>query len=118
MTITVNTKAYAKDRVNPDSIDFVGPANTLSRKDVLQTKRIYPKRGGGTDGVARPSCKITRTVTVNATTGAAAEGNIRVEGSLPVGMSAADVESLLADVNDFIGSATGKKLFTSLSLGD
>lgn len=117
MSITINTKTYAVDRVNPDSVDFAGPAQTLSKKDAFQTKRIYPKKGGGTNGVARPSCKVTRTVTVSAVTGESADAHIRCEGSLPVGMSDLDIESLLSDVKDYINSAGGKSLFKTLTLG-
>ena len=118
MTITINTKAYKADRVNPDSIDFAGPAQTLTIKDSLQTKRIYPKKGGGTGGVARPACKMTKTVVVDVISGRTAEGHIRIEGSLPVGMSAVDIESLLSDAVAYAASTEGKNLFKTLALGD
>lgn len=118
MSLTISTRTYAADRVNPDSVDFAGPANTLSVKDMFQTKRIYPKRGtNGSAGVARPSCKRTATTVVNATTGAVDDVILRCEGSIPVGATDTVIEAVIADMVSYLSSAAGKSLFKTLALG-
>jgi hypothetical protein len=113
----LNTRTYNTDRVQPDSVSYAGPANSLTTKDTLEFKRVYPKPVTGFAGVARPQAKLTKTVTV--TNGSVSESHdaiITISGSLPVGMAAADVDGLLADMASLLGSADGKSLFKALDI--
>jgi hypothetical protein len=69
----INTRTYNVDRVQPDAVQYTGPANTITLKDRFEMKRAYPKASGTYLGVAKPQAKLTKTVTVNAVTGAVAD---------------------------------------------
>lgn len=100
MAITLNTKSYVQDRIAPDAIGYSGPAQTFSKKDSIELKRVAPKPTKDFRGVARPTCKITRTVTLE--DASTAEAILTISGSLPVGMAPADVTSLVADGGEFL----------------
>lgn len=95
MSLTVSTKTYSQDRIAPDVISYTGPANTLSNKDVIELKRVYPKPVKDFAGVARPSIKTVRTCTL--ADGSLVDAILLTSGSLPVGVSDADLSSLIAD---------------------
>jgi hypothetical protein len=98
MAITISTKTYSQDRISPDAIAYAGPANTLSIVDLIEHKRVYPKPVKGFLGVAKPQIKLTRTVTLADTT--SHDAILTIGGSLPVGMSDADIVTLLTDAKD------------------
>lgn len=110
MSFTLNTKAYAFD-TNPSSDvgRHVGPAHTLSVKDLIDLKRVMPKPTSTFAGVARAGVKIARTVTLSS--GAKAEAIVEVSSSLPVGMVQADVDSIRDDLGDLLISSNGSDLF-------
>lgn len=112
----INTRTYNVDRVQPDSVAYSGPAQTFTLTDKFEMKRVYPKANGTFSGVAKPTAKLTKTVTINATTGATADAIVYISGSLPVGMVAADVDALLADFAAFCASADAKSLFKTLDI--
>lgn len=102
MTITVNTKVYGADRYTPDSITYTGPANSMSNIDVMELKRVYPKKGTGVvKGVARPTFRVARDVVVDTVTGQKQTAYFNGALSLPVGMSDADIVALIADIVDW-----------------
>lgn len=101
MSLTVSTKTYNQDRVQPDSILYTGPANTLSTKDTIELKRVYPKPVKDFEGVARPAAKLVRTVTLGS--GAKADAIVTISASLPVGIAPADVSQLISDTASLIG---------------
>lgn len=107
MSLTISTKTYAQDGDDANSARYAGPANTFSVKDVLTLSRVMPKPSGSFLGVMRPTMKFTKTVVTNATTGEKHDANLALGGSLPVGMSDADVTSLRDDMVSFLNSATG-----------
>jgi len=112
MTITVNTKAYAKERVvGPDNIEFIGPAHDLSTKDVLSFKRIAPKPTTVFGGVSRTSAKFTRTVTTTGVPNTTGLAVVEVITSLPVGMAEADVDAVRDDTGDFLLMTEADDLF-------
>lgn len=114
---TINTRTYNFDGSTGDSCRYVGPAHTFSTADLFELARVYPKPGRNGDlGVARPAVKRQVSVVVNATTGERKDAFLRISGSLPVGMSAADIDALCADAAAFIGSTDGKSLFKSLDI--
>jgi hypothetical protein len=109
MSITLNTKAYAFDtNLTPDSARYLGPANTHSVKDVLDLKRVAPKPNGDTDGVARTTAKLSRTVTLANGSKAVAIGEANF--AIPVGMAEADIDSLRDDLGDLLVSSNGDDL--------
>lgn len=112
MSITLNTKSYSQDRVNPDSIGYVGPANSITVKDQVEAKRVLPKPTKDFRGVSRPQYKITRTVTLDDLT--KKDAILLISGSLPVGMAAVDITSLVADGVDLLQleEAGTNKLFS------
>lgn len=116
MSLTINAKAYAADRNTPDAVVYVGPAHTFSHADKAELKRVMPKPTSTFEGVARPNFKVSRTVTINATTGATATAIHSGDNSLPVGMTDGDIDLLLADLASFYGSAAAKALFKKLTV--
>lgn len=96
MSLTISTKTYNQDRIAPDAVLYTGPANTLSLKDTIEYKRVYPKPVKGFAGVARPSIKVVKTVYL--VDGTYQDANLFAGGSLPVGISDADATALIADL--------------------
>ncbi|UUW21154.1 MAG: hypothetical protein [Sanya solspi-like virus 4] len=116
MALTINTRSYVQDRVNPDSVSYAGPANTLTIVDTFQMARVYPKPNGTFKGVAKPSAKLTKTLVINSTTGETGNAIVTLSASLPVGVASADVDTLLADIASFCTSADAKSLFKTLDI--
>lgn len=116
MSLTFNTKVFKLDRTLPDTNTYAGPTKTLSVVDKIDFKRVMPKPTSTFVGVARPSLKRTRSSVVNAISGARLPAIIEVSGSLPVGMTDADIDDLLADTVAALTSADGKALFKGLFL--
>lgn len=116
MTITVNTRAYTADRVQPDSVSFTGPANSVSTVDTLVQSRAYPKPQGTFKGVAKPAAKFTKTVSVNAATGETAPLIGACSFSVPVGTPDADVDTLCADLVSYFGLPSTKLLLKKLAI--
>lgn len=112
----LNTRTYSQDRVNPDSVKYTGPANTLTITDTFEMKRVYPKPTSTFAGVARPTAKRVKTCTLNGDAATTAEAILNIGGSLPVGMADADVDALLADGAAFLGSDQAKALFKKLTV--
>lgn len=108
----LNTRTYTPNRVQADSVGYAGPANTLSITDTLELKRQFPKPSGVFLGVAKPVAKRVKTVTL--AQGGTADAIMMLSGSLPVGIAAADVDALLADMAAFCASNDAKNLFKSL----
>ncbi len=98
MSLTVSTKTYNQDRISPDSILYTGPANTLSISDTIELKRVYPKPTKDFAGVARPTIKLVKTVTlVDGVT--KADAIVTFSASLPVGITDADASAVIADMS-------------------
>jgi len=112
MTITVNTKAYAKERVvGPDNIEFIGPNHDLSNKDILSFKRVAPKPTSTFGGVSRVTAKFSRTVAVTGQPNTEGVALVEVTTSLPVGMAEVDVDALRDDTGDFLLMSEADDLF-------
>jgi len=110
----LNTRTYSSNRVQADSVSFAGPANTLSVTDTFEQKRTFPKPSGDFMGVAKPVAKRVKTVTLFS--GKTADAIIMLSGSMPVGIAAADVDGLLADLAAYCASNEAKALFKSLTI--
>lgn len=100
MSITLSTKSYNQDRITPDAVTYTGPAHTFTVKDSVEAKRVQPKPTKDFRGVSRPQYKIVRTCVLDDLT--SKDAILTISGSLPVGMTNADVDSLLADAVDLI----------------
>lgn len=108
MAIVISTKTYTADRVQPDQVRFVGPANTVSVRDYFTLGRVAPKPTATFAGMARFFVKKQMTVEVNASTSEVAVASGNLELALPVGITDANIDLLLADYVSFLGSTAGK----------
>lgn len=118
MSLTLNTKVYTKSRVNgPDSLSYASTDNTLSVKDTLELKRVYPKPTATFDGVARPTIKLVKTQTINSEP---VDATLTLTGSLPVGMAAADITDLVTRMKDMLVEeiAGNTTVCKTLKIGD
>lgn len=95
MAILLNTKSYQSDRVTPDSVTYAGPAHSFTTKDTVELKRVYPKATKEFRGVARPSIKTVRTVMLD--NGTTSDVILLSSGSIPVGISPADLACVIDD---------------------
>jgi len=112
-----NTRTYTLDRYNnADSVSYVGTGHTPAAKNQLTLSRTYPKPTKDNDGVAKPYFKQVKTVVVNATTGEKKDAIVYVGGSIPVGATSTDVNSMLADVAAWVNTADAQSLFNALDI--
>lgn len=116
MSLTVNTKTYTADRINPDYVVYSGPGHTLSVLDDIQLKRVYPKPVSNNSGVARYSCKLTRTVPLTAALTMSGSMIGDVGFNVPVGTAAADIDTMCADLGAYIASAAFKAQLKALTV--
>lgn len=109
----LGTKTYSTFKVEPDAVSYFGPAHTVTQRDLLGLRRTLPKSSGADRGVQKSSSKLTRSVVINAETGAMRDAIVSVETSLPVGITQADADTLLADAQALAASAYAKKVATT-----
>lgn len=110
MPITLNTLAYAQDSfVTPNKVQYTGPSNSFTIKDLLSLGRTAPKATPSFAGVSRSEVKRVKTVTLS--DGSLADAIVTVTCSLPVGMAQSDANALRDDVGDFAISAACGTLF-------
>lgn len=114
MSLTLNTVAFSTFRTLPDQNTLASANNNASVKDTLALGRVFPKPVKDFRGVAKPSLKRVKTLTLD--DGTKHDGIITLGGSLPVGASSADVLALLDDVYEAIATQGVKALFTSLDI--
>lgn len=111
MSLVFNTKTYTLDAYKSvNSVTYNGAAKTASVKDDLQLGRTAPKPTAVLSGVSRSSAKLTRTLTL---TGALTPtGDIigEINISVPVGYTAADVDTFLNDFGALLSGADMKTL--------
>lgn len=116
MSFTYNTKAFAVDRRLPDVTLLKGPTNSLTNTDTLAFKRVMPKPTATFKGVGRPTLKRSKSVVVDAVSGQTAPASLEISGSLPVGMTSAEILTLVEDLAAAMTSPEGDALFTELSI--
>lgn len=110
MSLSVNTKTYSADSFRPDTIKYVGPANTVSVKDIVTLARTAPKPTVEFSGVGRTMAKLTRTLSLTNALTPTADGILELNAQVPVGASATDVDALATDFAAWITSTQGKAL--------
>lgn len=108
MSLTINAKTYTADRISLDNVGYNGPAHTASVKDDVRLSRVAAKATAVFSGVARTSCKLSRTMTLTGALTPTGEAICQFDTSFPVGTAAADIDSALNDLGAFIASATYK----------
>lgn len=108
MALTVNAKTYTADSFAANSVSYNGPGKTSSVKDNIILRRTDPKPTATDSGVAHTLAKLTRTSTLTGAKTPTWDAILKIEVSVPVGMAAADIDSLLNDMGSFLSSASFK----------
>lgn len=109
MSYILNTKAYGLDSyINPNRVGYVGPDHTGGAVDTLVFGRTKPKATSTFRGVMKTESKLTMTQTLDDST--VANALIAVGSSLPVGMSEAGVDDMIAKLSAWVNHADFKKL--------
>lgn len=117
MSIVLNTKSYDADiAVTPNQVPYKGPANTLSVKDRMDLYRVEPKSTAVFSGVGRSRVKVVRTLTLTAAKTETGDAIADINLSVPVGASAANIDSLCDDIGAFTSSAAFKLLVKNLDV--
>jgi hypothetical protein len=98
MSIVINTKTYSAYQVGTNAVTYAGPNNTVSSSDVLKVARVLPKPQKDFAGVMRPSAKLSRDVVTNEATGTKAVAILELSGSIPVGITPTELDSLIDDL--------------------
>lgn len=114
MSLTVNAKTYTVDSITGSTFGFQGPANTTIVKDRIVQKTAPAKSSATFSGNSRFNVDLYRTHTLTGAKTTTADGSCKVGFVLPVGISAADVDSYCNDVGAYIASAAFK---TNLKAG-
>lgn len=111
--ITINTKQYSSYRMSPDKNYLTGPNHDEGTvNDFVQFDRVTPA-AGTTNSVARASLRLNRTFTIDTVKKPAV---IKVDGSFPKGMLAADKLAMVADVAAALGLTEVQDLFSKLDI--
>lgn len=109
MSLTVNALAYANDTSRgPDAFRYLGPANTLSIKDYVDVWRKAPISTSTSAGKGRSLVKLTRTLTDG--TVAVGDGILKVETSLPVGATSAQLQAMITDLATWLLTAAADSI--------
>lgn len=108
MSLSINAKTYTADSFRSDQVGYIGSGKTVSVKDDVVLKRTAPKATDSFSGVGRTSAKLTRTLTLTGAKTATGDAICDVSVSVPVGYTAADVDTLLNDMGAFLASASFK----------
>jgi hypothetical protein len=108
MSLTINAKTYSADSFGKDQVGYIGASKTVSVKDDVSLKRTAPKATDVFSGVGRTAAKMTRTLTLTGAKTLAGDAICEVSVSVPVGYTAADVDTLLNDMGAFLASASFK----------
>lgn len=108
MSLTINAKTFAPDSYSKDQVIYYGPAHTVQSKDDLKLSRTAPKPTAVYSGNSRQSSRFTRTVSLTDALTSKADVVIEIQTSIPVGVAAADVDAIVADVAAWVGHASFK----------
>lgn len=114
MALTVNATTYTLDSYpSANSALYYSSAHSATNKDDFRIARVAPKATSTFSGVNRQSFKLTRTHTLSGALTSTGESITEMSFSLPVGISAANVDSICADLGAFFASAAGKTMVKS-----
>lgn len=105
MAITVNTKSYAEDaQLNQNAIRYTGPDNTFAVTDRIDLKRTPPKATVTSPGVAKSSLKASKSFLIGDVYKTVI---IETTASVPVGVSEAQAQTVIDDMEALIGGSVG-----------
>jgi len=111
MSLTLNATAYTLDSYPAaNAALYYSSAHTSTTKDDFRVSRVAPKPTSVFSGVTRQSFKLTRTHTLTGALTPTGESITEMSFSVPVGTSAANIDSICADLGAFFSSATGKTM--------
>jgi hypothetical protein len=108
MALTVNAATYNGDSYQKDSVTYIGPAKTVSVKDDVKLARTAPKPTITFSGVGRTQFKLTRTLALTGALTPTWDAIVTVDVSVPVGFTAANIDTMLNDAGAFVSSASFK----------
>lgn len=108
MTVSVNAKVYTANNFSLNAVAYNGPAKTASVKDDLKLLQTAPKPTTVFSGVGRTSARLSRTLTLTGSLTPTGDAVLEINVSVPVGYTAADVDTLLNDMGAFLASASFK----------
>jgi len=108
MSLSINAKTYTADSFAADAVGYIGSGKTVSVKDDATLRRTKPKTSATFSGLARTSAKLTRTLALTGALTPTGDAIIEVLVAVPVGYTAADVDTLLNDMGAFVASASMK----------
>jgi len=108
MSLTFNTKTFSADAFGQNAVGYVGPAKTSSMKDDLTLRRTAPKPTANFSGVSRGLAKLVRSHTLTNALNPVWDSISNVDVSLPVGIAAADVDAICADLSALVASTAFK----------
>ncbi|DAD50214.1 coat protein [ssRNA phage Gephyllon.3_7] len=108
MTVSVNAKVYSADSFQKDIVAYNGPAKTGSVKDDLRLSRVAPKPSATFSGLSRTEAKLTRTLNLTGSLTPTGDLICTISLAVPVGYTAADIDTALNDMGAFLASASFK----------
>lgn len=108
MSLTVNAGTYTADSYGVNQVGYIGAAKTVTVKDDVKLSRTAPKPTAVFSGVARTSAKLTRTLTLTGALTPTGDAIVDIQVSVPVGYTAANIDTLLNDMGAFLASASFK----------
>jgi hypothetical protein len=108
MSLSINAKTYTSDSFSKDNVGYIGTLKTVSIKDDVKLLRTAPKPTTVFSGVGRTTAKMTRTLTLTGALTPTGDALTEINVSVPVGYTAADVDTMLNDMGAFLASASFK----------
>ncbi len=108
MSLSINAKTYTADSFGLDQVGYIGPGKTASYKDDTKLSRAFSKATSTYSGNSRTDAKLTRTLTLTGSITSKGDMIVDINVSVPVGYTAADVDTALNDFGAFLASATFK----------
>lgn len=115
MALTVNAKAYAMDTfVSPNAVQYFGPANTASVKDVIILRRVAAKPTSTFSGINRVSVKLVRSHTLTGALTTSADSISEFSCGFPYGAPTADADAISNDLGAWIATTAFKNLLKNM----
>jgi len=108
MALTINAKTYNADSFQKDQVGYIGSLKTVSIKDDVKLARTAPKPTTTFSGLGRTQAKMTRTLALTGVLTPTGDAICQIDVAVPVGYTAADIDTLLNDMGAFLASASFK----------
>jgi len=108
MSLSINAKTYSSDSYQKDSVGYIGSGKTVSIKDDVKLSRTAPKLTTTFSGLGRTQAKLTRTLTLTGALTPTGDVICQIDVAVPVGYTAADIDTALNDMGAFLASASFK----------